>query len=195
MESTRRAFLGRLTRDAALILLAGGVSYFTGGCNVLSELATWVPIGLQGFSIVLGAINPVAGSALAIAFTTASGLWTALQSAIANYNSTSHAGATGLQKVVAAIDALSGSLDQIVAALPVSIPAAVLVGVKAGLALLISTLNYFAQKYAGTSPAPAARTARMAVYTVPPAPKVGDFKTAFNALKIQRSDGVLVTIQ
>jgi hypothetical protein len=193
---SKREFFGHLTRNAAIVAFAGGTSFALGGCSVLQELETWVPIGLTAFDEVVSLLNPLAGSALAVALTTANGLWTAFTIAISNYDHSTLPKATLLQRLIAAIGAFQDGLDGILATLPVNLPAAVLLGVKAGLKLLISTLTYFSNKYGGATVPSTSKTARKAEYmAVKPLPNPKEFAAAFNALGLHRADGSAVTIQ
>jgi len=136
----RREFVGHLAGGAAIVALSASAVELE-GCNVLSELETWVPIGLSAFDTLVSFINPAAGSALAVVISTANSLWEAVATAIANYQHTTDPTATTLDKVIAAMDALEGGLSAVLAALPASIPAVVLKAVQFGFGLLLATLK------------------------------------------------------
>jgi hypothetical protein len=175
MQITRREMIGGVT--------LAGVATCTltlEGCNVLGELETWVPVAISAFDGVISILSPFigpAGAALQAIVNTASALWQAVVVAISNYEHSTLPVDTALAKVIAALTALQQGLDQILSALPVSLPAGVLAAIKAGLSLLISTLAYFQNKLQPTS----TKVALKAAVNLPsPAPKVSDFVKQFN---------------
>jgi hypothetical protein len=110
------------------------------GCTPSSawdELNTWIPVGLAAFDGVALIVDTV----FTIIASTTDALWAAVQNAVSLYLHTTDPTTTALDKVIAALDALQGGLAQALAALPVSIPAAVLAAAKAVLGLTIATLK------------------------------------------------------
>jgi hypothetical protein len=180
MQFTRRQFTGHLIGGGLGVALAGGVLTLE-GCSAWDELAEWVPVGLAAFD---GLASIIDGPFTAVA-TTVNALWAALQNAVSLYQHTSDPTATVFDKVIAAIDALDGGLDQAIAALPVSIPAAVLSAAKLGISLLVATLKAIQAKIepAGTATA-AARPHAATVNATPTAgaTSVRDFRNKFNAI-------------
>jgi hypothetical protein len=179
---TRREFHGHLVRGAMGLALAG-TSLSLDGCNAWDELAEWVPVGLAAFN---GLASIVDGPFTAVA-TTVNALWAAVANAVSLYQHTTDPTNTTLDKVIAAMDALAGGLDQAIDALPVSIPAAVLSAAKLGISLLISTLKAIQAKIEP----PATTTSALAVrahaaithaVTVAPAKSRRDFISKFNAI-------------
>jgi hypothetical protein len=171
----RRQFAGHLVGGVAGLALAG-TSLTLEGCSALNELETWVPVGLTAFD---GIASIVDGPFTAIA-TTVDNLWAAVQNAINLYQHSTDPQNTRLDKIIATLDALSGGLTQALAALPVSIPAAVLSAAKLGLSLLIATLVSIRNKLQPVTPPPPA--AMKAAIGVAPAKSTKDFVNKFNAI-------------
>jgi hypothetical protein len=136
----RREFVGHLVGGAALVAVGASAASMM-GCNILTELETWVPIGLTAFDTIVSYINPVAGSAIAIVVSTVNNLWQAVATAIANYQHTTDPTTTLLDKVIAAMDALQSGLGTVLSSLPVGLSAAVMKAVTFGVNLLIATLK------------------------------------------------------
>jgi hypothetical protein len=171
----RRQFAGHLVKGSAVAL--AGTSLTLSGCSALDELESWVPVGLAAFDGVAAIVD---GPFTAIA-STVDALWAAVLNAISLYQHSTDPTTTNLDKLIAALDALAGGLTQAVAALPISIPAAVLNAAKLGLALLIATLKRIQAKLEPTpTPVPAAMKA--AIGTTAPATSKGDFVKKFNAI-------------
>ena len=151
------------------------------GCTpagVWGELETWVPVGLAAFDGVAAIVDTI----FAAVATTVDALWAAVENAVNLYMHTTDPTTTQLDKVIAALDALSGGLSQALAALPVSIPAAVLTAAKLGLSLLIATLKSIQAKL---EPASATRKAAVApVNGQVAATSTKDFVNKFNAIMI-----------
>lgn len=171
----RRQFTGYLVAGAA-----GAATLELEGCSVLSELETWVPIGLTAFDTLVSYLNPVAGSALAVAVGVADALWQVVATAIANYQHTTDPTTTLLQKVVAALDALSGGLTTIESALPAGIPAAILKAVNFGFSLLLATLKSISNSITPASPTPTLALKSTSVKGVANATSAKDFIKQFN---------------
>jgi hypothetical protein len=173
---TRRSFI--LTSGGACALLAGGSVGLLGGCTPASawnELETWVPVGLAAFDGVASIVDTVFTSVAA----TVDALWAAVENAVSLYQHTTDPTATVLDKVIATLDALSGGLTQALAALPISIPAAVLIAARAILALTIATLKSIQAKI---EPASAARKAALVASAVPPATSTSNYIKQVNAI-------------
>jgi len=174
MNLSRRQFNGHLVYGGLGLALAGA-SVSLEGCSALDNLTTWVPVGLAAFDGIAAIVD---GPFTAIA-TTVDNLWAAVQNAINLYQHSTDPQVTRLDKVIATLDALSGGLTQALAALPVSIPAAVLSAAKLGLTLLISTLNSIRNKL---QPAPVPAAMKAAIGSVAPAKNKNDFIKKFNAI-------------
>jgi len=174
--SNRREFVGHLAAGAAGAAKLGPVLALE-GCSALTDLEDWVPVGLAAFDGV-AAIVDAAFTAIA---TTVDSLWAAVMNAISIYQHTTDPTTTTLDKLIATLDALSGGLTQAVAALPISIPAAVLTAARAGLALLIATLVSIRNRLQPT-PAPVPAAMKAAIGTTAPAKSKKDFISKFNAI-------------
>lgn len=173
----RREFAGHLALGAAGTALAVSTLELE-GCSVVSDLETWVPVGLSAFDTLISYINPVAGSALAIAVQTANNLWAAVATAVANYQHTTDPTTTLLDKIIAAMDALQGGLSTVLANIPTGLSAAVLTAVKFGFGLLLTTLKAIQAKL---EPAPAGKLQATAPINGASAAKSkGDFISQFN---------------
>ncbi len=178
MQFTRRGFVGHLVGGAGTLVLAGGTMLTMTGCSALSELETWVPVGLAAFD---GIASIVDGPIAAIA-TTVDGLWAAVSNAINLYQHSTDPQNTRLDKIIAALDALNGGLAQVLAALPISLPAGILAASKAGLALLIATLISIRNKL---QPTQTTVLLMMAAGGTLPAKSTRDFRNRFNAIMAQ----------
>ena len=171
---SRRYFLGAA---GATALAAGGTVYL-GGCSASSawnELQTWLPVGLAAFDGLAGIVDTVF---TAIA-STVDALWAAVQNAVSLYIHTTDPTTTILDKVIASLDALQGGLAQALAALPVSIPAAVLAAAKAVLALTISTLKSIQAKIEPTN---MAKQSAAKALVPPAASSTKDYTKQVNAI-------------
>jgi len=173
-DISRRYFLGAA---GATALAAGGTVYL-GGCSASSawnELETWLPVGLAAFDGLAGIVDTVFTSIAS----TVDALWAAVQNAVSLYMHTTDPTTTILDKVIATLDALQGGLAQALAALPVSIPAAVLAAAKAVLGLTIATLKSIQAKIEPTN---ATRQAAVKASTVTPATSTKDYTKQVNAI-------------
>jgi len=182
----RRQFTGHLVGGAAGLALAG-TSLTLEGCSAISDLETWVPVGLTAFDGV-AAIVDAAFTAVA---TTVDALWGAVQNAIALYQNSTDPVATKLDKVIATLDALAGGLTQALAALPISIPSAVLTAAKLALALIIATLKSIRNRLQPPAPAPVGLYAGAGASA--PATSKKDFVKKFN--KIMSDNGQSLRVQ
>ena len=172
----RRKFVGSLTAVAAGAAMAGSVSL--SGCSALDDLETYVPIALAAFDGVISLINPVAGSALEIAVKALDVIWTAVSTAIANYqHDTTDPKNTLLEKIIAALNSLTPALDQFLSTFLGGLPAGIQNAVEAGINLLIATLTSIAGRLGGSS---AHLSAKAAAIAAPQNKK--QFITAYNAI-------------
>lgn len=172
----RRKFVGHLVGGAAGLSLAG-TTLTLDGCSALSDLESWVPVGLAAFDGLAAVVDTVFTTVAA----TVDALWASVNAAISAYQHTADPTATTLDKVIAALDALAGGLTQALASLPVSIPAAVLTAAKAALSLLIATLKSIQARLEPT-PSPVAANVKAAIATTTPAKNTKDFVNKFNAI-------------
>jgi hypothetical protein len=170
----RRQFTGHLVAGSLGVAL-GGTTLTMSGCSALSELETWVPVGLTAFD----GIAAIVDSVFTAVATTVDNLWAAVQNAINLYQHSTDPQNTRLDKIIATLDALSGGLAQALAALPVSIPAAVLSAAKLGLSLLIATLVSIRNKL---QPVPTPVAMAAAISGTAPAKSTKDFVNKFNAI-------------
>lgn len=56
----RREFVGSLTGGAALLVMSGGAMLTLEGCNVWTDIKTWVPIGISAFESIVSLVTPLA---------------------------------------------------------------------------------------------------------------------------------------
>lgn len=172
----RRAFVGTLTASAAGLALASTATL--SGCSALDDLETYVPIGLAAFDGIITLINPVAGSALDLAVKALDIAWTAVSTAIANYqHDTTDPKNTLLEKIIAALNSLVPALDQFLQTFLGGLPTGIQNAVEAGINLLIATLTSIAGRLGG---GPATLSAKAKLIT-PPANK-SQFLAAYNAI-------------
>ena len=174
----RREFTGHLVAGSMGLAL-GGATLTLSGCSAISDLETWVPVGLAGFD----GIAQIVDSVFTAIATTVDALWGAVQNAISNYQHSSDPTTTKLDKLIAALDALAAGLTQALAALPISIPAAVLSAAKLGLSLLIATLKAI-QARLEPVPTPVAANVKAAIGGTVAAKSKADFVSKFNAIMV-----------
>lgn len=191
----RRAFLVVSAKKGMALMLASGAVLSLEGCPAMDALEQWLPEGIYAVDAIVTALNPAAGSILAIATAALPKLWIAVQNAITEYKSTNPPPVGTLAKVATALQDVSDQLTDVLGALPVSLPNLDILAIEAGLKLVIATLNYFAQKNGATVSAKA-RTAAVAKSGTPVAPATSraDFAKKWNALGIKRADGSAVTV-
>lgn len=183
----RRQFGGHLVTGGLGLALAG-TSLTLEGCSAISDLESWVPVGLAAFDGVAAIVDSV----FTTIATTVDALWAAVNAAIANYQHSTDPQVTRLDKLIAALDALAGGLTQALAALPVSIPAGVLTAAKAILALTIATLKSIQARLEPT-PTPVSANVRAAIGGVQPAKSKKDYIKQVNS--ICASNGVSLRVQ
>lgn len=171
--STRKEFIGHLVGTAALVTMGGSMV----ACSAVDELETWVPVGLSAFD----GLAAIVDSAFTAVATTVDALWAAVTNAISLYQHSTDPMNTRLDKIIASLDALAGGLTQAVAALPVSIPAAILSAAKLGLALLIATLKRIQAKLEPV-PTPVAASMKAVIGSTTPATSKNDFIKKWNAI-------------
>ena len=173
----RRTFVGSLSTGAAAVAL-GGASIELGGCSALDDLETYVPIALAAFDGVVALINPIAGSALQIAINALDVAWTAVSTAIANYqHDTTDPKTTLLDRIIAALNSLVPALDTFLKTFLGGLPAGIQTAVEDGLNLLIATLTSIAARLGG---GPATLSAKAGAIK-PPQTK-GQFIQSYNAI-------------
>lgn len=122
----RRNFLAHTSLGTAAVISGcfGTVAEFEEGCSfssVMSQLAKYLPIGLQALAGVATLINPAAGSAVAGIIGLVNTAWGALQGAVNDYNSAPAASKqTTLEKVLVALDSVQEYLASVTKSLGVS---------------------------------------------------------------------------
>lgn len=153
-RSNRREFIGHLTKGAAVAALYGAGAFSTlelEGCSaesIFTDIKNWVPVGVSAFNAILAVltgngiiISPVVGvieNAIQAAFN-------AITAAVAEYQSTNPPPTGALQKVEAAIQAVTDQFGNFLAAL--SIPTAgIFTLVKNLVSVILSTIAAFAAK-------------------------------------------------
>ena len=166
------------------------------GCptNVWDDLKTWIPEGIYVVDTIVTIVNPAAGSVLALASAALPKLWTAVEDAVTEYQSTTPPPTGTLQKVTTALQDLSDQLSEVLAALPVSVPSIDILLIQTGLKLVIATLNFYISKTGGT-PTVKAKTAMVKGPVVQAATSRADFVKKFNAIGLKRADGTPVTLK
>jgi hypothetical protein len=170
----RRQFTAHLVASAVF----AGMGITMTACSALSDLETWVPVGLAAFDGVAADVD----AAFTAVATTVDALWAAVENAISLYQHTTDPTTTTLDKVIATLDALAGGLTQALAALPISIPAGVLAAAKAALALLIATLVSIRNRLQPTTTATIKPEIKAIAATTTPAKSTRDFVNKFNAI-------------
>jgi len=180
----RRQFTGHLVGGLAL----AGTSLTLEGCSAISDLQSWVPVGLAAFDGVAAVVDSV----FTTVATTVDALWAAVNAAIAYYQHSTDPVTTRLDKLIAALDALASGLTQAVAALPVSIPAGVLTAAKAILALTIATLKSIQARLEPT-PTPVPAAVKLAIGGTAPAKSKRDYVKQVNA--ICAANGLALRVQ
>jgi hypothetical protein len=156
MNRRELIFKGALTAAAITAIPMGGCS----SGSVLSELETYVPIGLQAFAGVVSLINPAAGGALSLVVAIIPKLWGDITVAINNYKA---AGSTGVPAdIIAALNAASAGISQVSTDLTglVNVPAVDIAIAKGILLLITTTLGAIVAKFA---PKPAAALASQSI--------------------------------
>jgi hypothetical protein len=177
----RRQFTGHLVLAGTGLVLAGCPT----SSDVLAALEAWVPVGLAAFDGVAAMVD----TTFTVIATTVDALWAAVQNAISLYEHSTDPKNTRLDVVIVALDALAGGLTQALAALPISIPAAVLNAARLAIALTIATLKAIRDKLQPI-------TAPMAIYSgavnTLPASSTKDFINKFNSIMEQNGQATRV---
>ena len=100
-EISRRQFAGHLARGAAVVALAG-TTLELDGCNVFTDIETWIPVGIDAVNGILAVLSSN-GVVLLPQVTVIVGLiqagFTALKGAIVEYQSTTPPPVGALQKI------------------------------------------------------------------------------------------------
>jgi hypothetical protein len=183
----RRQFTGHLVAGSLGVAL-GGATISMSGCSAISDLESWVPVGLAAFDGVAAVVDSIFTNVA----TTVDDLWAAVNSAIANYQHSTDPVTTRLDKLIAALDALASGLTQALSALPVSIPAGVLTAAKAILALTIATLKSIQARLEPT-PTPVPAKVKLAIGGAAPAKSKRDYVKQVNA--ICAANGLALRVQ
>lgn len=159
----RREF-GKLSGIGAF-LLATGASILTTGCNALSDLLNWIPVGLQAVTSILNLLNG-AGISLPPAVLTVVELIQVglgdLKLAIVEYQSTTPPPAGALQKIDTFLAALVSNIGNILSQLPTA-PNNVITLVIGLFELLLTTI----QGFIASVPVAASLTKTRAVFAKP----------------------------
>src|SRR5271167_1609496 len=111
----RREFL---RQSGLLLYAAAGIGdagfLFLGGCSfssVMSQLAKYLPIGLEALAGVANLISPGAGTAVSALIGLINVAWGGLQSAVNDYNAAPAASKqSALEKVLLALDAVQQAI-------------------------------------------------------------------------------------
>ncbi len=155
----KRRFLQR----APLIIFfasATGEMFMAVSCaDVVSELETYLPIGLTAFSGVVSIINPIAGSALSIASGLATKLWGDITPALNNYTAApASAKSTPLGELLTALQSAEGQVSVVDSdlATAVNINQTDLKASQAVLLVITATLSSIQAKLAKSTPTVAA---------------------------------------
>lgn len=178
--SSRREFVGHLVGGAAATALLATAGLALGGCpkveTVISDLQRWMPVGLQAFAGVVAIINPLAGSALALAVVASKAVWTDVSAAIAGYENAPATGKdTWLHKIQTVLGQLIVSLPDIIKNVGANVPA--LSTITAALNLIMSTVSTIDASLGGVPPVVAGAAPRAVVTGK-------QFKSQFNQIVI-----------
>lgn len=209
MELTsRRQFVGHLTKGAAVILLSRGgtIAIITaegvllGGCNLYDDILNWVPVGeasLNSILTVLSSNGVVISPAIQGVVATIEAAFTALSAAVSEYKSTTPPPTGAISKIQTAFTDIVDNFSTFLKSLSIS---SSLVGVVVGIAQIIfSTIAAFSNKLPAVTTlkmATVLRTMQVGSQTVPIVPKVRTrraFKKDINSvLNTAKSQGVTV---
>jgi hypothetical protein len=140
----RREFVGHLGKGAAIVALAG-MTVEMSGCNVISDIENWIPVGEAAVNSILStlaanniAISPVAQAIVKDVFAS----FDALSAAITEYDSVTPPPAGALAKVQAAFKAITDQLGTFLQSL--QLPGGNIVTLIVGLAnIVFSTITAF----------------------------------------------------
>lgn len=195
----RRNFLSHTSLGTALLITGLGTAELEEGCSfssVMSQLAKYLPIGLQALAGVAALINPAVGSAVAGIIGLVNTAWGALQGAVNDYNSASAASKqTTLEKVLLALDSVQEYLAKVTQSLGVAnttevkAATAALLLISATLASIESQLAPQAAPAVATVHTAHAKTASVSTVQVSTGivvtGKPKDFKAAYNTIMQQ----------
>jgi hypothetical protein len=142
----RRSFTGRIS-SALLFLAAGGASILISGCNVFSDILSWVPVGEAALNSILAVltgngviISPVIQSVVSLI----EAGFSALTAAVKEYQSTTPAPVGALSKVETAFKDIVDNFSTFLSSLNVS---GGLLGIITGLAqIVLSTIAAFVNR-------------------------------------------------
>lgn len=174
----RRQFIGYMTKGAAAVVIVGTVGLE--GCSLAQDIQNWVPVGIASMKSIEAVLTangfPLSGTLLAY-FNDVIVALNAVDAAAMEYSATTPPPVTAVQKLQAAIKAVTDQLATFLSAL--SLPGGGIVSLIVGLAqIIISTIMAFANRI----PTPATGTR---VATISSSYKVG--ATTFSVLPISRS--------
>jgi hypothetical protein len=128
---SRRYFMQRGTLTAAgaklaLMGAAGGAVLTLDGCNVVTDLEHWIPVGRQGFNLVLafledaGILNPVVGGVINGAVALVQAAFNQLDGVVQQYKAINPPPAGIVQKIVAGLNLLAGNFQSFLTSINIS---------------------------------------------------------------------------
>lgn len=191
----RRAFGLKLGKSAiAMYMFSGLAAIYTAGCNFVSDVKAWVPVGVAAFNQICnllessGFLSVAAGTAGEAAVGLVSGAFNQVLAAIAAYQAITPAPVGAKERIVAALQVVVAQFQAFLSSLTIS--DAKIVSLVTGFAnIILSTIAGFE----GTADVPqgslvkshTAMICGKALTFTPQQRTVGQFKKDFNACAVQ----------
>jgi hypothetical protein len=173
----RRSFAKSLS-TGFFLLLAFGSTVFLGGCNAVSDLENWIPVGLTALAAIVKLLGPLVPPQVAAAIAIVQAAFSAVLTAIKNYK----AGTGVLSDIANAIAAVESAFQSFFASL--NVPQSLLDIIEGLGEIIISTIQGFANEI---GPAPVATAVAVSIggnktFSVKPAKRsLKQFKHDWNA--------------
>jgi hypothetical protein len=175
---TRRAFA--VSSSKAIFAVILGASMLT-GCSAVTDLENWIPVALSAVSAIVKLLGPIVPAPVAATIMLISAGFSALLTALQNYK----AGTGILADVTNAIAAVESAFSSFFASL--NVPAALLNTIEGLAAIILSTLQAFANELGSSTTASATLSGGKVAYT-PEKRSVSKFRKDWNAEAVK--DGV-----
>jgi hypothetical protein len=102
MATTRREFIGHLGLGAATVATLGTATLGMSGCNVWTDLESWIPVGISAVNGILSILEMngiVIAAPIQLIVNTIQAAFTALEAAVKEYQSTTPPPVGVLQKI------------------------------------------------------------------------------------------------
>lgn len=173
MMQTRRQFAGTLSK-AALGLFAFSATFALTGCNAVTDLENWIPVGLTAVSQIVKLLGPIIPAPVTAAVALIQAGFAAVLTAIQNYK----AGSGVLADIINGVSAVESAFSSFFASL--NVPSALLDTIEGLAAIILSTIQAFAASIT-PGPAPVAAVNGKAVAVTPKKRSVKQFKSDWNS--------------